>query len=105
MSDIVINNENFENEVLKSDKLVLVDFYATWCGPCQMLSPIVEELAKKHSDKIKVGKVNVDDAQELAIKYGVLSIPTLILFDKESVKKTIVGFHSLEELEKEFGLV
>ena len=105
MSDIVINNENFENEVIKSDKLVLVDFYATWCGPCQMLSPIVEELAKKHSDKIKVGKVNVDDAQELAIKYGVLSIPTLILFDKESVKKTIVGFHSLEELEKEFGLV
>ena len=105
MSDIVINNENFENEVLKSDKLVLVDFYATWCVPCHMLSPIVEELAKKHSDKIKVGKVNVDDAQELAIKYGVLSIPTLILFDKESVKKTIVGFHSLEELEKEFGLV
>ena len=105
MSEVILNESNFEEEVLKAEKSVLVDFFATWCGPCQMLSPVIEELAKKHSDKIKVGKLNVDDAQMLAVKYGVLSIPTLIVFKDGEVQKTVVGFHSLEELEKEFGLV
>ena len=105
MSEVILNESNFEEEVLKAEKSVLVDFFATWCGPCQMLSPVIEELAKKHSDKIKVGKLNVDDAQMLAVKYGVLSIPTLIIFKDGEVQKTVVGFHSLEELEKEFGLV
>ena len=105
MSEVILNESNFEEEVLKAEKSVLVDFFATWCGPCQMLSPVIEELAKKHSDKIKVGKLNVDDAQMLAAKYGVLSIPTLIVFKDGEVQKTVVGFHSLEELEKEFGLV
>lgn len=105
MSEVILNESNFEEEVLKAEKSVLVDLFATWCGPCQMLSPVIEELAKKHSDKIKVGKLNVDDAQMLAVKYGVLSIPTLIVFKDGEVQKTVVGFHSLEELEKEFGLV
>ena len=105
MSEVILNESNFEEEVFKAEKSVLVDFFATWCGPCQMLSPVIEELAKKHSDKIKVGKLNVDDAQMLAVKYGVLSIPTLIVFKDGEVQKTVVGFHSLEELEKEFGLV
>ena len=105
MSEVILNESNFEEEVLKAEKSVLVDFFATWCGPCQMLSPVIEELAKKHNDKIKVGKLNVDDAQMLAVKYGVLSIPTLIVFKDGEVQKTVVGFHSLEELEKEFGLV
>ena len=97
--EIILNKNNFENEVLKSDKLVLVDFWATWCGPCQMLGPVVENIAKERQD-VKVCKVNVDDEQELAINYGVMSIPTLIFFKNGKQIKTSVGFVSKKELEE-----
>ena len=98
--EIVLNNDNFNKEVLESDKLVLVDFWATWCGPCQMIAPVVEQIAKEYSDKLKVGKVNVDDNQELAIKYGVMSIPTLMFSKAGNLVNTVVGFHSKTELEE-----
>ena len=98
--EIVLNNDNFNKEVLESDELVLVDFWATWCGPCQMIAPVVEQIAKEYSDKLKVGKVNVDDNQELAIKYGVMSIPTLMFFKAGNLVNTVVGFHSKSELEE-----
>ncbi|MBE6031081.1 MAG: thioredoxin [Firmicutes bacterium] len=89
MSAIILTKENFENEVLNSDKPVLVDFWASWCGPCKMVLPLVEEIAEERTD-IKVGKVNVDEQQELAIKYGVMSIPTLVVIkDGEIVKKNV----------------
>lgn len=78
MEVIKLTKENFENEVKKSDKPILVDFYADWCGPCQMQVPIVEKVAKEN-DSFKVGKVNVDEQQELAMEYGVMSIPTLMV--------------------------
>ena len=78
MEVIKLTKENFENEVKKSDKPILVDFYAYWCGPCQMQGPIIEKLAKEN-DSFKVGKVNVDEQQELAMEYGVMSIPTLMV--------------------------
>ncbi len=79
MAVMVINKENFQNEVLNSDKPVLLDFYADWCGPCRMVGPIVEEIAGERSD-IKVGKINVDEQPALAAQFGVQSIPTLIVF-------------------------
>ena len=78
MAIIKLTKDNFEQEVLKSEKPVLVDFYADWCGPCQMLSPIVDEVAEERDD-IKVGKINVDEQMELAQKYGVMTIPTLLV--------------------------
>lgn len=89
MAVINITLENFEAEVIKSEKTVLVDFWAPWCGPCRMLSPIVDEIAEERSD-IKVGKVNVDEQEELAMRFGIMSIPTLIVFKNgEAVKKNL----------------
>ena len=89
MAVVTITLENFENEVIKSDKPVLVDFWAPWCGPCRMLSPVVDEIAEENSN-IKVGKVNVDEQEELAVRFGIMSIPTLIVFKNgEAVKKTM----------------
>ena len=90
--EVVLTVENFENEVLKSDKPVLVDFWATWCGPCRMIAPIVEEIAHDFEGKIKVGKVNVDEQEELAIRYGISSIPTLLLFKNGEVAKKTLGY-------------
>lgn len=90
MSVIVLNNDNFDSEVLKSDKPVLVDFWASWCGPCRMVSPIVDEIAEENDD-IKVCKVNVDENQELAAKYSVMSIPTLIVFKEGKIANQMVG--------------
>ncbi len=90
MSVITLTKENFENEVLKSDKKVLVDFWASWCGPCRMVSPLVDEIAEERTD-IKVGKINVDEQQELAIKYGVMSIPTLMVIENGEVVKKQIG--------------
>ena len=83
---------NFETEVLKADQPVLVDFYADWCGPCKMMAPIVEEVAREMEGKAKVGKLNVDDNMEIAARYGVMSIPSLILFENGEVKNKSVGF-------------
>lgn len=90
MAVIELTKDNFEAEVLKSDKTVLVDFWASWCGPCRMLSPVVDEIAEKRTD-IKVGKVNVDDEEELAMRYGIMSIPTLIVFQNGEVKTQTMG--------------
>ena len=99
--EITLNKENFENEVLKSDKPVLVDFWADWCGPCKMLAPTIEQIADEN-DSIKVGKVNVDDEGELAQKYGIVSIPTVILFKNGEATKTSTGFVPKETLEALF---
>ena len=89
MAVVTITLENFEAEVIKSDKPVLVDFWAPWCGPCRMLSPVVDEIAEEKTD-IKVGKVNVDEQEELAVRFGIMSIPTLIVFKNgEPIKKTM----------------
>lgn len=92
MAEIIITEQNFEEEVLQSDKPVLLDFWATWCGPCQMLAPVIEEIAKEKEGKIKVGKVNVDEQQNLAMKFRIASIPTLLLFENGQLVKTEVGF-------------
>ncbi len=93
-----LTDKNFEEEVLKSDKPVLVDFWAPWCGPCQMMGPIIEETAKEAKDTAKVGKLNVDENPETAQKYGVMSIPTLIIFKKGENSKQLVGVQSKEVL-------
>ncbi|MGN0632784.1 MAG: thioredoxin [Oscillospiraceae bacterium] len=92
MSEINLTNENFTAEVLESDKPVLVDFWAPWCGPCRMLGPVISEIAKQYSGKVKVCKVNVDEQNELAVKYGISSIPTLKLFKNGEVTDTSIGF-------------
>ena len=90
--EVVLTVENFESEVLKSEKPVLVDFWATWCGPCRMIAPIIEEIAHDYEGKIKVGKVNVDEQEELAVRYGISSIPTLLLFKNGEVAKKTLGY-------------
>lgn len=96
MSVLKITKENYETEVLKSDKLVLIDFYADWCGPCKMMSPIIDEIAEEVGDKIKVGKINVDENQELAMEYEVMSIPTIIILQNGEVKNSFVGVREKE---------
>lgn len=97
MSVVTVTKENFEEEVLKSDKPVLVDFWAVWCGPCQMLSPVIDKIAEE-SDAIKVGKVNVDEEPELAQRFGVMSIPTLISFRDGKIANKSVGVISRDEI-------
>jgi len=96
--DIVITDKNFDSEVLKADKLVLVDFWAVWCGPCQMQGPILEEVAKLMEGKVIVGKVNVDENPQSAGKYNVMSIPTLMIFKGGTVVKQFTGVQSKETL-------
>ena len=90
--EIELTNDNFESAVLKSEIPVLGDFWATWCGPCKMLAPTVAEIAEEYAGRVKVGKVNVDNAPELAAQYGITSIPALLLFRNGEVAKTSVGF-------------
>ena len=90
MAVVTITKENFEQEVLQSEKPVLLDFWASWCGPCRMLSPIVDEVAEERTD-VKVGKVNVDEQPELAGEFGVMSIPTLLVFEQGKLVRQAVG--------------
>ena len=90
MSVVTVTNDNFEQEVLRADKPVLVDFWASWCGPCKMLSPVVDQIAEEN-DSVKVCKINVDDEQDLAERFGVMSIPTLGVFKNGELVKTSVG--------------
>ena len=99
MAEITLTKENFEKEVLKSDKPVLVDFWAVWCGPCKMVSPIVDAIAEEKDDII-VGKVNVDEQQALAMSFGIMSIPTLILFRDGKPVAQRVGFQGPDSLEQ-----
>lgn len=98
MSEITITDANFESDVLKSDKPVLVDFWAVWCGPCQMQGPIVEEVAAALAGKAIVGKLNVDENPEVSQKYGIMSIPTLMIFKGGMVVKQFIGVQSKETL-------
>ncbi|MFP4473046.1 MAG: thioredoxin [Candidatus Omnitrophota bacterium] len=98
MAAIHFKADQFEQDVLKSDIPVLIDFYAEWCGPCKMLAPIVDELSDELEGKVKVGKINVDDAQELAGKYGVASIPNLLLFKNGEVVDQMVGAMPKDQL-------
>ena len=98
MAVLEVTDKNFESEVLNSELPVLVDFWAEWCGPCKMISPIVDELAHDLEGKLKVAKVNVDEAQELAAKFNVMSIPTLLVFKGGEPVEQIVGAMSKDQL-------
>lgn len=98
MSVIKINKENFASEVLNSNKPVLLDFYADWCGPCRMVSPIVSEIANERSD-VKVGKINVDEQPELAAQFQVMSIPMLAVIKNGKLENQVVGYRSKEQIE------
>ncbi len=102
--EVTLTSANFEEEVLRSDIPVLVDFWATWCGPCRMIAPEVEALAEEYDGKVKVGKVNVDEEEELAIKYKVASIPTLILFEGGEPVEKAIGYMTKDDLVEKFGL-
>ena len=98
--EVKLSNENFNKEVLNSEKPVLVDFWATWCGPCKMIAPMISEISEEFNNKVKVGKVNVDEEKELAIKYGISSIPTLVIFKDGKIAKTLIGFRPKEEIKE-----
>lgn len=98
MSEVQFTDSNFESEVLKSGKLVLVDFFADWCGPCKMQSPIIEEVASEVGDKAVIGKLNIDENQEIPQKFSVLSIPTIIIFKDGKEVEKMVGVQTKDDL-------
>lgn len=98
MFEIKLTKDNFEQEVMKSDKTVLVDFWASWCAPCMMLSPVIAEIAEEMNGSVAVGKVNVDEEQELSMQYGISSIPTLLVFRNGEIVNAAVGLRSKENI-------
>lgn len=96
---LIVNNDNFKSEVLESNSLVVVDFYADWCGPCQMLKPLLEEISEERRD-VKIVKVNVDNARELAIEFGIFSIPTVLFFKEGKLIDKFVGYISKDAINK-----
>ncbi len=105
MLEVTLTDQNFKTEVLDSKLPVLVDFWAEWCGPCRMVAPVVEKIAKEYAGKLKVGKVNVDDNSETPQKYGIQGIPTLILFKNGQVANQMVGFQSEDKLKSTINSV
>ena len=99
-SEKVFTDGNFQSEVLDSKQPVLVDFWAEWCGPCRMLAPVIERVAKANSDKLVVGKMNVDENQDTPQKFGIEGIPTLLFFKNGQLVNQIVGFQSQENIQK-----
>lgn len=105
MSDVIeITSDNFQGLVLESEKPVLVDFWAPWCGPCRMIAPAVEEIAKEHADTLVVGKVNVDDAPDIAQRYGIQGIPFLGLFENGQLTRNAVGAMPKAQIEQALGI-
>jgi len=102
---VEVTDDNFESEVLQSDLPVVVDFWAEWCAPCRMVTPVIEELAEEMLGQIKVAKLNVDQNRQTAAKYDIMSIPTVILFETGEVSKQVIGALPKESLVKELGLV
>ena len=98
MAELKITAANFENEVLRSDKPVLLDFYADWCGPCKMLAPVLHEIAEENADTLKVGKINVDEQMELAMRFQVSSIPILVVFKNGKAVAKSVGYRPKAEI-------
>lgn len=101
MADVTITDQNFETEVLQGKIPVLVDFWAEWCAPCRIISPIIDELAKEYEGKLKVGKLNVDQNSQTASKYGIMSIPSILIFKNGQAVKTLIGAQSKENYKKE----
>jgi thioredoxin 1 len=100
---VTLSAGNFEQEVDKATTPVLVDFWAEWCGPCKMIAPLLDEIAEEKLGQVKIGKVNVDDNQELATRFGIRAIPTLLLFKGGQVKETIVGMTGKKDLERKLA--
>ena len=98
----ILTQENFAQEVLKSATPVLVDFWAEWCGPCKMIAPVLDELATEYAGKVKIGKVNIDEHQQIAINYNISSIPTLLFFKGGQVAEQVVGMRSKRDLKTSF---
>jgi len=100
VKEIVITDQNFETEVLNSKVPILVDFWAPWCGPCKMISPVIEELAVEYDNKIKIGKLNTDENMSVAEQFQITSIPTIMIFKDKKVVQKVVGFRSKADLKK-----
>ncbi len=100
MSEVVFTDKNFQDEVLKAQGLVMVDFFATWCGPCKMMAPVVEKLSEAYKDKVKIGKLDVDENPDTSGKYEIQSIPTTIFFKDGEMVDKLIGFQSEEALKK-----
>jgi thioredoxin 1 len=104
MKPLTITDDNFEQEVIEADGKVLVDFWAPWCGPCRMMGPVIDEIAAEYDQSLKVGKLNVDENNATAARYGVMSIPTLIVFENGEAVNKIVGFKPKDDLVAEIGV-
>jgi thioredoxin 1 len=102
---VTLTEENFSDQVLKSSTPILVDFWAEWCGPCKMIAPVLDELAAEYDGKVKIGKVNIDEHQQIAINYGINSIPTLLFFKNGQVADQVVGMRSKRDLKASFDRV
>jgi thioredoxin 1 len=101
---VAVSEGTFDAEVLQSDTPVIVDFWAEWCGPCHAIAPALERIAEEHAGKVKIAKVNIDEEQSLAVKYGIVSIPMLIMFENGEPSKSLLGARPKSAIEREFGL-